>query len=233
MYVITMAIIISIFPAALVTCAAADIAGGMIHQTMKGVEGRDDLMNYVGGPRGEHSRDVLEKDKEYYLASADKTYARLELARSRVDASCISAEDKAMLNGHIDRGEAWVSDLKSGIRSSEGSKGFSASVSEVYDAWHIVKMIPQAAEGYAITKSIQGRAEDIRAQPQLAPEQAAMLDRAETLNERAMSGFLEILNLDTGSDLKKAESLRVESYNQASEAHTLIEHALKETSAGK
>ncbi|MDD3985318.1 MAG: hypothetical protein PHY59_05420 [Methanobacterium sp.] len=59
-----------------------NIAGGMSYRTMKGINFKK-IEKYLIGNDNNSSTEILEKNKDYYIASANKTIARIELAKKR------------------------------------------------------------------------------------------------------------------------------------------------------
>ena len=57
-----------------------NIAGGMSYRTMNGIK-TTKIMDYLEGYDDDSSRKYLNKNKDYYIASANKTISRLELAK--------------------------------------------------------------------------------------------------------------------------------------------------------
>ena len=61
-----------------------NIAGGMSYRTMNGIK-TTKIMDYLEGFDDDSSMEILEKNKDYYIASANKTISRLDLAKKRVE----------------------------------------------------------------------------------------------------------------------------------------------------
>ena len=61
-----------------------NMAGGMSYRTMNGIDVRY-IMEYLEGTDENSSKEILKKNREYYIASANKTISRLELAKKRVE----------------------------------------------------------------------------------------------------------------------------------------------------
>jgi hypothetical protein len=121
------------------------IAGGMSYRTLEGIDYI--YMEHLfeeGNPS-----EIFDKKKEYYLASANKTIARLILARTRISEVKLKENVVNNLNLKISKGIEWIRKLKKNIQNSEDEKEFQKAIS--YKKWHALKLIPQAAEGCALS----------------------------------------------------------------------------------
>lgn len=199
--------------AAMMSCAKMEIAGGMVYQTNEEAESAG-LMSYFSGHDGALAPGILEKEKEYYAASADKTAARLELAKARVTEAKIPEADRRMLLERLDSGLAWTDGLKKHIRDAPDKAAFDAIVSQSYTNWHAVKLLPSSAEGFAITDGIQDHIDWAKTKK----PGNANLREAENLNMQAKAIFLWLLSLDEHADFTAAEQARLEAFKKASAA---------------
>jgi hypothetical protein len=57
-----------------------NMACGMSYRTMNGID-TSYIMSYLEGNDQNSSTEILKKNREYYIASANKTISRLELAK--------------------------------------------------------------------------------------------------------------------------------------------------------
>ena len=189
---------------------ASRIAGGMVYQTNEGIDqAPEGIMGYLAGHDEEASVNIIEKEKGYYAASIDKTRARLELAGARVGEANLSGAERSMAYGRLDAGAAWLDDTMKAIRAADDKASFDKAVS--YKGWHAVKMLPSAAEGYAIACSMQRDPE--------------MPDGAKALASQAKATFVGLLNLDKGSDFEAAEKARLEAFDELKRADEMINKA--------
>ncbi len=93
-------------------------AGGMAYLADEVEE--SSLMNYFYGHDGVVPSEILDKEKEYYFASADKTAARLGLARTRIKKAVIPEDDRRMLVGRLDSGHGMARALKTTFKGCAG-----------------------------------------------------------------------------------------------------------------
>lgn len=121
------------------------IAGGMTYNTHEGV----DYVNIIHFFEEGNSREIFEKKKVYYLASANKTKARLILARTRINDIKLNEDVANNLNQKISKAIEWTRNLKENLKNSDNEKEFQQVIS--YKKWHEVKLIPQASEGCALS----------------------------------------------------------------------------------
>lgn len=196
-------------------------AGGMAYQADEAEE--SSLMNYFYGHDGVVPTEILDKEKEYYFASADKTAARLGLAKERIVKAVIPEDDRRMLMGRLDSGLEWLEHLKQRLRDAPDKPAFDAIASSSYKAWHAVKIIPAAAEGYAVTDGIQDHIDWMKKR---SPGDVH-LNNLEKLNNQAKAKFLGLLNLDECADFEDSEQDRVEAYRMAAEANKLVLYMLE------
>jgi len=197
-----------------------DSAGGMSYRTMKGIEASS-IMKYIEDHDEKSSTEIFEKNKEYYIASANKTIARLELAKIRAKCAKLSKEDNDMLMDRLSHGLNWLDSLKKNIKGTENNSEFQKTIS--YKKWHSVKLIPSGVEGYIITTSIERDINKIRDK---LPESIDRenLKTAETCNENAKMIFLMLLDLNVDSDFKAAEKSRIKAYNKTVNAWNIIKY---------
>jgi hypothetical protein len=194
-----------------------DSAGGMSYRTMKEID-TFSIIKYLEGYNERSSTEIFEKNKEYYIASADKTIARLELARIRLKHANLSGEDNSMLLNRLSNGLNWLKTLKKNIRKANNNSEFQKVIS--YKKWHSVKLLPSGVEGYLITNSIQRNIDGIK--NKLPESESEDLRNAKTHNQKAKLIFLKLLNLDVSSDFKAAEKSRIKAYNEAVTAQRIL-----------
>ena len=185
-----------------------NIAGGMSYRTMRGID-INNIMDYLEGTNEISSTEILRKNREYYIASADKTISRLELAKKRVEFGYLNKNFEEMVNNKISSAIKWLDDLKEYI--NKVSKKSELLKPEQYKKWHAVKLIPSAAEGMVITSSIKRKINDLYNHK----IDKKLLKNADIHNKKAESIFKDLLNLTEVSDFKKAEILRIEAYNES------------------
>ena len=152
----------------------------------------------------------LKKNREYYIASANKTISRLELAKKRTEYSNINKDPKKMIYNKISSALKWLNELKEHI--SNVSETSELLKSDQYRRWHAIKLIPSAAEGIIITSSINRKiADQSKIQSDLDKN---LIESANTHNIKAESIFMDLLNLTEESNFKEAERLRIEGYGE-------------------
>ncbi len=191
-------------------------AGGMSYRTLKGVD-TSQIMGYLQGRDETGSAEILEKNIDYYMASAEKTLSRLELARVRSRNANLPEEDLQIVEDKLNEGSKWLKDLEKKLK--KGKSEFPDTVS--YKKWHAVKIIPSAVEGYVITRSIQIKINRIKGNLS-ASAHRMHLRSAEKNNESSKKIFLELMELDESSDLDNAEILRIKAFNDASTAQDIL-----------
>ncbi len=201
------------------------IAGGMVYQTNEGIDQTPDgIMGYLAGHDPQASADILAKQKAYYVASADKTKARLELARATIREADIPESERKLIESRLNEGITWVENAKKQIDRSNDEVSFKKAIN--YKAWHAVKMLPTAAEGYAVTCAIETQIALIQTYGTVIPGEA------ESLNRQAKSAFIHLMSLTENSDFTAAEKLRLEAFDMAQKAHELVRHACEEETRG-
>lgn len=190
-----------------------EIAGGMSYRTMKGIDAS--ILKYLAGYDEGPSREIFEKNKEYYMASADKTMARLELAGTRIKHANLPEEDIKFPCDKVSHGLKWLETLKKKIKQTKNDSEFSHAIS--YKRWHSVKLIPSAAEGYTISIVMEAnlKQEDIIANVKL-------LKYAKSHVQKAKGIFSELLNLKENSNFKLAEELRIKAYEELNLVQELL-----------
>jgi hypothetical protein len=183
-------------------------AGGMSYRTMNGID-TSHIMKYLEGKDENSSIEIFNKNRDYYIASANKTISRLELTRKRVEYSHLDNNLREMVCNKISNAKMWLDELKEYINVSRSSDLLE---SNQYKRWHAVKLIPSAAEGLIITTTINNRILELnKAQSDLDKK---LLRSASTHNKKAESIFNYLLNLTGRSDFKEAEMLRIEGYRE-------------------
>ena len=110
------------------------------------------IMEYLEGTNENSSKGILGKNKDYYIASADKTIARLKLAKKRVKHAHIEDNCAELVYDKISSSIKWLNRLKDNIISVTNK----SELLELhqYKKWHAVKLIPSAAEGIIISSLI-------------------------------------------------------------------------------
>ena len=135
-----------------------NMAGGMSYRTMDGIDSGK-IMDYLEGSDYNSSTEILIKNREYYIASANKTISRLELAKKRVEYGHLNEIFHEMVNNNIICAINWLTELKNYINTV--SKTSELLKSNQYKRWHAVKLIPSAAEGIVITTSINRKINEL------------------------------------------------------------------------
>lgn len=186
------------------------IAGGMSYRTLNGNNVKN-LMEYLEGSDESFSKEILEKNKDYYIASANKTIARLKLAKKRVEYSQIEENCAETIYDRISTAIKWLNELKDKITSvTDRSELLEPNQ---YKKWHAVKLIPSAAEGIAISLLINREIACINDKSESSDK--ILIKNARTHNKKAKSNFIILLNLSEQSNFKEAERLRIEGYSEA------------------
>jgi hypothetical protein len=191
-------------------------AGGMSYHIMKGIN-TSMFKPYMEGHDKRSSAAILEKNQEYYIASANKTKARLELANIRVKLTEHPDEKSQLPIDRINHGLNWLKILKKEIKNTKNNHELQTVIP--YKKWHAVKLIPSAAEGYAISNSIK------RIIKQLSNDRSRLskkLENAKTHVDRAQEIFLNLLNLDESSNFLAAEKSRVKAYEEIEKAQSSL-----------
>jgi hypothetical protein len=185
------------------------IAGGMSYRTMNGNAVKN-LMKYLEGSDESSSKEILEKNKDYYIASANKTIARLKLAKKRVEYAQIE-ENCVEIYDRISTAIKWLNELKDKITSVTNRSELLEP--NQYKKWHAVKLIPSAAEGIAISLLIDREIACINDKSESSDK--ILVESARTHNKKAKSNFIMLLNLSDQSNFKEAERLLIEGYSEA------------------
>ena len=186
-----------------------NIAGGMSYRTMNGIK-TTKIMDYLEGYDDDSSMEILEKNKDYYIASANKTISRLDLAKKRVEHARLEKKTELKICEKISRALYWLEELKECIINIKNNSKF-LEVNQ-YKKWHAVKLIPSAAEGIIITSLIKGQLDNF---VKNYNESNRILVSARQHIEKAEVIFHDLLNLNEYSDFKEAEKLRIKGYNEA------------------
>jgi hypothetical protein len=185
-----------------------NIAGGMSYRTMNGIK-TTKIMDYLEDFDDDSSKEILEKNKDYYIASANKTISRLDLAKKRVEYASLEKKTELIICEKISRALYWLEELKECILIKNNSKFLEVNQ---YKKWHAVKLIPSAAEGIIITSLIKGQLDNF---VKNYNESNIILVSARQHIEKAEVIFHDLLNLNEYSDFKEAEKLRIKGYNEA------------------
>jgi hypothetical protein len=195
------------------------IAGGMSYRTMNGNAVKH-LMEYLEGSDENSSKEILEKNKDYYIASANKTIARLKLAKKRVLYAQIEENYAETIYDKISTSIKWLNELKDKITSVTNRSELLEP--NQYKKWHAVKLIPSAAEGIAISLLISREIDYISDKGESSNKE--LLESARTHNKKSKSNFIKLLNLSDQSNFKEAERLRIEGYSEAAHAVKKIKY---------
>ncbi len=213
-----------------------DSAGGISYRTMKGIDTHP-LRKYLEGRDEQASQEILEKNKEYYIASAHKIITRLELAQIRVKNADLDEKEEQMLDERLSHGLEWLKILEKNIKLAKDRAEFLQAVP--YKKWHAVKLMPSAAEGYAINASIIRDIEQagikssnikFSKSSNIKSSDIKKLKEAEIHSKKAGKIFLNLLNLKESSDFKAAEKARIEAYNETNTAVKMSKNALNPSS---
>jgi hypothetical protein len=181
-------------------------AGGMSYRTMNGIDFRE-INKYLEGSNQKNSLEILNKNKEYYIASANKTIARLELSKERVENTNILPETANIISDKISSALYWLEKLKKDIKNVNNKSEIIKK--HQYKKWHAVKLLPSAAEGLMIITRIE---EQINNSNETSNKN--LIENISQHLEKSKTIFLELLNLGELSDFQKAEILRIEGYNE-------------------
>jgi hypothetical protein len=195
-----------------------NIAGGMSYRTLAGINSPK-ILSYLNGMNSKSLKDVLEKNKDYYAASADKTKARLLLAKKRVEVGYLESDERVLIDKKIEDSVKWLENLKTDIQGAKDYNEFNAM--QRYKEWHAIKMVPSAVEGILLTALI-----DINVDKFKGKNRETVAEDIENLNSDAKKIFDYLLNLTEKSDFDNAEILRIQGYEYATNA---IETLLKYT----
>ncbi len=117
----------------------------------------------------------------------------------------------------------WLEHLKQRLRDAPDKPAFNAIALRSDKTWNAVKIIPAAAEGYAITDGIQDHIDWMKKR---SPGDVH-LNNLEKLNNQAQAKFLSLLNLDERADFETAEHDRREAYRMAAEVNKLVLYMLE------
>jgi hypothetical protein len=199
-----------------------NMAGGMSYRTMDGID-TGHIMKYLEGTSENSSKEIFNKNRDYYIASADKTISRLELTKKRVEYGHLNKNFYEMVCNKISNAIIWLNELKEYI--NKVSKSSDLLKSNQYKRWHAVKLIPSAAEGLIITTTINRKIAEL--DKSRSDSDKKLLRSASTHNNKAESIFKYLLNLTGRSDFKEAEMLRIEGYRECVVVDKKINKLLK------
>jgi len=185
------------------------IAGRMSYRTLNGID-TTIIMEYMEGSNENSSNEILEKNKDYYIASANKTIAWLKLAKKRVEHAHIEDNCAELIDDKISNSIKWLNRLKDNI-ISVNNKSKLLELRQ-YKKWHAVKLIPSAAEGISITSLINRKIVYISDTKEFPDKK--LLESARIHTKKAKLIFLRLLNLSEQSNFKEAERLRIEGYEE-------------------
>ncbi len=195
-----------------------NIAGGMSYRTMEGID-KSLISKYLEGCDLHSKTTILKKNKAYYIASADKTIARLKLAQTRLKYSNTEEDLAQMIYKKIYGCIEWLEFLKDHIRYDKNDPEILKL--QQYKKWHAVKLVPSAAEGYIIISQIKWELSNNKIFSGGVTGNKKLSEITEHF-EKAGTIFKILLDADENSDFKKYENLRVEGYNEAAAALKLI-----------
>ncbi len=187
------------------------MAGGMSYRTMNGIDTKR-IMKYFDGSNEESSVEILQENKNYYVASAEKTIARLNLAKKRLEHAHLDHDLAKSINSKMNTSIKWLEKLKKDIQSVTNK----SEILEIaqYKKWHAVKLLPSTAEGLLVTSAIKSKIDDLK-NLNCHEFKSEKLENARIHNEKADEIFLKLLQLNEKSDFKAAERSRLEGYNEA------------------
>ncbi len=201
------------------------IAGGMSYRTMNGIDTKI-IMEYIDGNNNKKSsNEIFEKNKDYYIASANKTIARLKLAKKRVENAHIEDNCAELIDEKISSSIKWLIRLIDNI-SSINNKSELLELPQ-YKKWHAAKLIPSAAEGITITSLINRKIVYINGTKEFPDKK--LLESARLHKQKAKSIFINLLKLSEQSNFKEAERLRIEGYEECVIADKKIKKILLNT----
>jgi hypothetical protein len=184
-----------------------DVAGGMSYRTMRGID-ISQISEYFEGSDEDTSMQLLEKDKDYYIASANKTISRLFLAKKRIEFGVIPEKNTKMIDKKISISIHWLEKLKKDINNVQSYSEFLDV--QKYKKWHAIKLVPSAAEGILLTSIIKLKIKELS-----SLTHSTILKEINLINNSAEKIFLDLLNLNENSDFDEAEILRIKAYNKA------------------
>jgi hypothetical protein len=187
-----------------------NIAGGMSYRTMKGIN-FNQIEKYLDGSDDISSAEILEKNKIYYIASANKTIARIKLAEKRAEYGLNNTDHVKLINLKISTSLKWLEKLKIDINKFNTNSEF-LDVKQ-YKKWHAVKLLPSAVEGIIITSEIKYKLSNIDSNYSESCKQNIEIVKKHI--DTAEIKFLELLNLNERSDFKEAEIIRIYAYNES------------------
>ncbi len=187
-------------------------AGGMSYQTGKGID--YGIIDHVFAHDEDSSSKIFEKNKEYYLASANKTMTRLILAKTRINQVKIQEKESNLLKEKIYKGINRLKSLKENIQNADNLEFLNRAC---YKEWHVIKLIPGSAEGYAICEILE---DEIKLQS--TDKYKERLKDANVHNKKAKEIFLKLLNSDRNTNFKLAEKNRLKAYEELKSAYKLL-----------
>jgi len=199
-----------------------NIAGGMSYRTMDGIK-TIKIMDYLKGFDNDSTAEILERNKDYYIASANKTISRLELAKKRAEYARLEKETEKLIYEKIFRALNWLEELKEDILNIKNN--FKFLEVDQYKKWHAVKLIPSAAEGIIITSLIKRKLDNSFRDSNESNK--SIVETARKHIEKAEIIFRDLLNLNEFSDFKEAERSRIEGYNEAVLADAKLKYLIE------
>ena len=187
----------------------------MSYQTLEGINHINFEQLFADGNPGE----IFEKKKEYYQASADKIRARLILARTRISSIKLKESNASYINHKISKGIRWLDKLKMNIESSQDEQEFQHAIS--YKQWHLVKLIPQAAEGCALSCFLEEQLKNPK--NSLRKNNMENINEAGAHNQQVRNLLIEILNSDENNNLVLQEEQLSEAYEKLNLAYKALD----------
>lgn len=191
-----------------------DIAGGMSYRTMRGIE-FSDISEYLDGFDETSKKEIFKKNKNYYIASANKTIERLELAKTRLLTSELSIKTIEMIIDKICDAFGCLEKLKIEIENARFGNEILKKV--WYKRWHALKLLPSAAEGILIGELIDRKIKILNRDADESGNE--LIQEVVNHNNKAKSIFLKLLDLDESTDFKDAEESRLNGYGELILAH--------------
>lgn len=186
-----------------------DIAGGMSYRTMHGID-FSHISEYLGGVDKTSKTEIFEKNKNYYIASANKTIERLNLARTRVLTSGLSLQTTKRIDDKIIEAFKCLEQLKKEIKHSK--KRNEILNGKWYKRWHMVKLLPSTAEGILIVELIEKKIKFLK--DDVNEIGSELLKEVIKHDHNAKFIFLNLLEIEESSDFKDAEESRLKGYNE-------------------
>ena len=84
-----------------------NMADGMSYRTMNGIDTRK-IMSYLEDRNKKSSEEIFHKNRDYHIASADKTIARLELTKTKVEYGHLNKNSRELVCNIISNAIIWL-----------------------------------------------------------------------------------------------------------------------------